>query len=189
MTDRRTAWRVAIAIALLAGCAGDGPPAPIEVSSWADDATLVVVDYPAVAAMAEQGPAFGRALRRGYLELAEVESGALTVYGRKAVAAAEGRNVQPSLPPDAMAPLDVAVLGEARERLLDVADAGWRNEAPDEAAAAQVAYDCWLHETARGNPAVADRCRLRFEGAIELAAARQRVVPTEPEEPPILSRP
>lgn len=103
--------------------------------------------------MPVQGSAFHRSLHREYLWVADQEyqagdlDDALYFYGRRAETAARGDRVYPLDPtkqsmPGPLEPQAVA----AYRRLMTVFERGGREIAPEAAARAQVAYDCWVHE-------------------------------------------
>ncbi len=84
------------------------------------------------------------------------------------MASAKGLNVQPDMLdlygrlPEASA----SELTAARARMMSAFEAGGRSSDAADAAHAQVAFDCWLRETARGSSAGVDRCKGEFEDAI-----------------------
>ena len=101
-------------------------------------------------------------------------------YARKGLAAAGGEVV---LPEEVTGASDAHAgpLSEARSRLTAALDSGARDSNPQAAAQAQVAFDCWLHETqevdswlaagAVGEEHFAE-CRDRFEAAMLLLAPK-----------------
>jgi OOP family OmpA-OmpF porin len=136
-----------------------------------DDADLLFVDYGRVRAMAPQGHPFVQGLRAGYLGLVdglpEADLADRSHFGRKAVASAKGLNVQPDMV--ALRTVAAAATGEleaARARLMAALDGGGRRAAPDAAAAAQTAFDCWLERVEARDATGAARCRQAFESAI-----------------------
>lgn len=133
-----------------------------------------------------RGDAFDSALYQAYLERSQHEFDygdydSSDYFARRAQQAAAGQRVQP-LPLDGDIPSDEPgtvdrkqpAIGQAREDLMTVLDATAREKAPEAAAEAQVAYDCWLEET---QPEHVQDCRGRFEPALQTA---QRAV--EPEQ-------
>lgn len=155
------------AIALLASgaCAYD----PERV----DDAYMVAYEIDAVREMAEQGPAFNRGLRSGYLDYGDEQYGEWD-YGEyyhfafKAVDSAKGERVLPDRPEDrSLAMVDAEALAAARARLLGALDQTARKKVAMRAAEAQVAYDCWLERVDDGDSeARIEECRGRFEQAM-----------------------
>lgn len=136
-----------------------------------------------------QGTAFQRALYAHYLDLAisrDKSGGDADFYAERALLAAGGVDVEPLAPTADGA----ATLNGARDRLLAAFDRGAREQVPDLAARAQVAYDCWAHELAIGSPDVqVYQCRARFltlMGRVEVELAPEPVavetVLPEPEE-------
>ena len=122
---------------------------------------------------------FAQSLRQRYLELAThaYDRGDLDrsdFYSLRALMAVEGKLAAPTRP-DAVA-LDAGTASEAaaaHARLEAALLGGVRTGAPDLAARAQAAYDCWLLESGPdGDPAIAQSCRYntietmaRLEGA------------------------
>jgi len=135
---------------------------------------------------ASGGSAFTRALTEEYRAFVAEEanedydwSGA-RYYAHKGLAAAGGETV---LPEEVAGVSDghAGALNDARSRLTAALDGGARDGNPTAAAQAQVAFDCWLHETqevdskraagalGEGHFAV---CRDRFEAAMLLLAPK-----------------
>lgn len=112
------------------------------------------------------GPPFNDALKQGYLRLAESrwEGGSWEFldYRDKARQAMLGDAVWPDDPTNARVPASLrAQLVEQRDRLLTVLDAGGRALAPEDAAMAQVGFDCWLSEV-EGTKRLDSDCREAF---------------------------
>jgi OOP family OmpA-OmpF porin len=116
------------------------------------------------------GPPFNEALKNGYLQLAssrwQAGSWEALRFRDKARQAMLGDTVWPDDPgsrvPSALRP----ELVTARDRLLTVLDADGRVLAPDDAALAQVSFDCWLSE-ARDTRSLDSECRERFGAALQ----------------------
>jgi OmpA-OmpF porin, OOP family len=135
------------------------------------------------------GPPFNEALKEGYLELAasrwQAGSWELLHFRDKARQAMLGDAVWPdevSRVPAAMQ----AELAPQRDRLLAVLDAGGRTLAPEDAALAQVSFDCWLSE-ARDTRNLDSACRESFVTA--LGETEEAVVATWPETYVVLFEP
>lgn len=142
-----------------------------------------------------QGPDFNRALYTGYLDLADGERNELDWrdsdhFAGKALAAANGGEVAPdeitsrALPEDSQNDLSAA-----RDTLTSALDQGGRDKAPGDAAAAQVAFDCWLQEQEENiQPDDIAACRSVFEAAIarleDDAGAAQAASAIEPSQLP-----
>ena len=154
-----------------AACSAMQPTGAINPDTW-DDVDLRTTDIDAARAMAPQGSAFSQGLRTGYFDLADQQEAQLDLpdrghFTRKAVASAKGINVQPDMVSLRRLPEDrVGEFEAARARLLSGLDRGGRLKTGPAAARAQVAYDCWLEETAAGNAEAADACRRAFEDAM-----------------------
>lgn len=114
------------------------------------------------------GPPFNEALKEGYLELASSkwESGSWDVlhFRDKARAAMLGNDVLPDrvtwVPRGAQPELEAQ-----RERLLLFLNAGAWQVAPEEAAEAQVSFDCWLSDVQAGSR-IDSACREPFLNAL-----------------------
>jgi outer membrane protein OmpA-like peptidoglycan-associated protein len=100
----------------------------------------------------QQGNAFDQALYANYLERSkheydEGDYGKSDVFANKARSAAAGEAFGPVNPADYDLPEGtVPELTSARARLVAALDASRRTQVPDEAARAQVMYDCWVEE-------------------------------------------
>ena len=135
------------------------------------------------------GPPFNDALKEGYLELAasrwQAGSWELLRFRGKARQAMLGDAVYPdevSRVPAALQP----ELAAQRDRLLAVLDAGGRVLAPEDAALAQVSFDCWLSE-ANDTRTLDSACRDSFVAA--LGETEEAVVATWPESYVVLFEP
>ena len=122
----------AAAMVALAGCAGNA-------LSGAEKVT-------------PQGTEFSKALSAGYLRLARAEQkeydyADADFFAERAIRSARGELVLPQevterkLPPEDQ----IYVLG-LRNELIEVFDGGARAREPELAAAAQIAYECWIQE-------------------------------------------
>jgi outer membrane protein OmpA-like peptidoglycan-associated protein len=114
------------------------------------------------------GPPFNEALKDRYLELAATTwdggSWHFLHFRDKATAAMHGAEVLPDrvtwVPPEAQRELE----GE-RAHLLLLLDSGAWQLAPEEAAAAQVGFDCWLADV-QATGRLDSACRETFESAL-----------------------
>ena len=159
------------ALSVAAGCAYD--------PTLLDAGYTLTYEVPAVEVMAPQGPEFNRGLRAGYLDLAESMAGDHADrwhFQFKAVDSAKGELVYPDTVESRWLAADRAEeLAAARARLLAALDQTGRDKAPEPAAAAQVAFDCWL-EQAVWSADAGLTCKQRFETAI---AEVERALTTE----------
>jgi OOP family OmpA-OmpF porin len=129
------------------------------------------------------GPPFNEALKQDYLQLADSRSHEgsweFLRFRDKARRAMLGDAVWPDDPADARLPASVrSQLDEQRDRLLIFLDAGGRALAPQEAAMAQVSFDCWLFEV-RDTKQLDSECRDSFLAS--LRETEQAVIATLPE--------
>ncbi|NBC32805.1 MAG: OmpA family protein [Alphaproteobacteria bacterium] len=123
--------------------------------------------------------AFAAALFDGYLALAADEQAEgdwddAAVFRDRAARLAAGETVLPEAPETRMlATADRATLAAARDELVRALRRGGRVFAPDAAARAQIAYDCWSQELEENRqPGDIATCRRRFEQALaEVLAA------------------
>jgi OOP family OmpA-OmpF porin len=135
---------------------------------------------------------FAAALQTGYATLAREEldesdfSDADTFAGR-ALSAANGKPPAPENFDARKIPAEtLPALVDARNRLLAVLDGGARRTLPGKAAAAQLAFDCWMQEQEENfQPGDIAACRDRFTAALGLleskrlaSAAPARPLPT-----------
>lgn len=107
------------------------------------------------ATQASGGTAFTRALTEEYLALAAFEADEMFDHGdadhfaRKGLRAADGEAVLPEEPGDPYWSLPGGAVAEARgvrTRLVDLLDAGRRDDMPATAARAQSRFDCWVEQ-------------------------------------------
>ena len=141
------------AIVALAGCAGSGLGKAEKVSA--------------------QGTEFDNALSAGYMRLARDEQAEADYidadyFAARAVTTANALIV---LPPEAntrdLPQADQFYVLAAREELVEVLDGGARIRAPQLAASAQVAYECWIQELEENRqPDHIAACRDQLDGLI-----------------------
>jgi OmpA-OmpF porin, OOP family len=129
------------------------------------------------------GPPFNDALKRGYLQLADSRSHEgsweFLRFRDKARRAMLGDAVWPDDPAHARVPASLRPqLDEQRDRLLIFLDAGGRALAPEDAALAQVSFDCWLSEV-EDTKQLDSECRDSFLAS--LRETEQAVIATLPE--------
>ena len=143
-----------------------------------------------------QGGAFNAALYEGYVERSQHEYDygdyeTSDAFARRAQQAAAGQTVQP-LPVDggefvvdepSMQDGKLPAIREARNDLTAVLRQNARTKAPQAAAEAQVAYDCWVEESQADH---IQECRGRFDEALRTAqnaVEPQTASETAPEAP------
>ncbi len=159
----------AAAMVALAGCAGSGLSEAEKVEP--------------------KGSEFDNALSAGYLRLARAEQAEFDYsdadyFAERAVTAANGTAV---VPPEASArdlPQEdqIYVLG-LREELVEVLDANARTRAPQLAATAQTAYECWIQELEENRqPDEIAACRDQLDGLIP--ALRNAIADEQAAAPP-----
>jgi len=153
MTRTTSTLAAVICAALAAGC-----------SAQLDEARRAA---PAVAA-------FDRTLQTGYIQLASAEFDELdlvdtNVFAGRALRLANGGHVAPEplnarkLPPAALDDLT-----NARARLVAALERGARKRAPEQAAEAQLRFDCWMQEQEENfQPHDIEACRGAFLVAID----------------------
>ncbi|HEX2479972.1 MAG TPA: OmpA family protein [Geminicoccaceae bacterium] len=160
-------------MSLAAGCAYD--------PTVLDAGYTLTYEVPAVRVMQPQGPQFNQGLRTGYLDLASAMGGDHADkwhFQFKAVDSAKGQRVLPDAVESRWLAADRSEeLAAARARLLAALDQSGRDKAPEPAARAQVAFDCWL-EQAVWNAEGELTCKQQFETAI---AEVERALATEGE--------
>ena len=135
--------------------------------------------------MEPQGPPFNRGLRTGYLDYTdtmteEYDYSDYWHFAFKAVDSAKGELVEPDLVESReLLAGDVEELSAARARLMAALEQTGRKKAPDPAARAQIAFDCWLEKAEENDPAEQiEVCKGEFETAI---AEVERALTTEGE--------
>jgi len=123
------------------------------------------------------GIAFNQALYSGYAELSEDRSDGWLgadwdfvdgeLFNHKARTAQKNSIVLPDEPMDRdLTEEQAATFQDAIERLRSGFDHGGRYLAPQDAATAQVKYDCWIEATEDGRSGDADACKSAFEQAM-----------------------
>lgn len=139
------------------------------------------------------GTAFEQALFEGYAERSRIERAeqhftASSVFADRALAVANGQTVLPEAIgnrdlPEAAVPEMTA----ARDRLMAALDKTAREKIPDQAARAQVMFDCWMEEQEEDlQPGDIAACRAGFEdamAAIDAAFAQPMAVEAPPPPP------
>ena len=128
------------------------------------------------------GPPFNDALKTGYLQLADSrwQEGSWEVlhFRDKARQAMLGDAVWPDDPTHARVPASFRPeLAQERDRLLNFLDGGARVLAPQDAAMAQVSFDCWLSEV-KDSKRLESECRDAFLASLQ--ETEQAVVATLP---------
>jgi OmpA-OmpF porin, OOP family len=168
---RRVGFAIIGATGLAAGCAYD--------PTLLDATDTVLYEIPAVRVMEPQGPEFNQGLREGYLDLGQTMGSDFPDklhFEFKAVDSAKGNLVLPDTVESRWLAADRAEeLAAARARLLAALDQSGRDKAPEPAAEAQVAFDCWLEQAVWSAEANLT-CKERFETAI---AEVERALTTE----------
>ncbi len=162
-----------LAIAVLSGCAVAG-------SGY---------DIAKMRAAQPTGSAFTKALTEEYRKLTIFEADDMydwrdaDFFARKGLRAAAGEVVEPDAIASRDLPADkVGELTGARAELMQLLGAGARDKAPQEAAAAQAAFDCWMEQQEENFQAdhIA-ACRERFYTAMDkLRAAMKPPAKAEP---------
>ena len=136
------------------------------------------------------GIAFNQALYSGYVELSEdrsdgwlgadwdFEDGEL--FNHKARTASKNSVVLPDEPSDRkLTEEQAATFQDAVERLRRGFDQGGRYLAAQDAATAQVKYDCWIEATEDGRDGDAEACRAAFEQAMAAVESQANYALTE----------
>ncbi|WP_288903980.1 OmpA family protein [uncultured Sneathiella sp.] len=148
--------------------------------------------------LSPSGTEFQQALYTGYIELAKAEYNEGDYidsdrFAEKAMAATRGEQVDPYHPEEWRLPTDrEPVLMGARERLMDVLNAGAGEKLPMQAARAQTSFDCWVQEQEENRqPKDIAACRDAFVLAMEeieaamapVVVVEEKVVVVEKKEP------
>ncbi|MGD1877019.1 MAG: OmpA family protein [Kiloniellaceae bacterium] len=166
--------RMAVAaagLALLSGCAGFG--------------------YQEAQTVPTQNNTYDRALQQGYLELSgsefdEADYFDSDFFAARSMAAGRGETVQPQAISERDLPSGmVGTLSGERQRLTAVLADGAAQRHPLQAAAAQVAFDCWMQEQEENfQPDDIAACRDRFMTAMDgLEVMPQAATPPPPPPP------
>ena len=144
----------------------------------------------------KQGPAgsaFQNDLYSGYIDLssseyAEGDYRDSDYFARKAMTAGTGEAVQPTMIKARNLPSDKEdMLAASRLRLMAAMAAGAADKAPEDAAHAQVMFDCWMQEQEENRqPDDIEACRTGFYEALNLAemAVAPEPVAAAPAPPP-----
>ncbi len=136
------------------------------------------------------GIAFNQGLYSGYVELSEDRSDAWLnadwdfvdgeLFNHKARTAYKNSVVLPDEPMDRdLTEEQAATFQNAIERLRRGFDMGGRYLAPQDAATAQVKYDCWIEATEDGRVGDAEACRAAFESAMAAVESRANYALTD----------
>jgi OOP family OmpA-OmpF porin len=136
------------------------------------------------------GIAFNQSLYSGYAELSEDRSDSWLggnwdfvdgeLFNHKARTASKNSLVLPDEPMDRELTEEQAATFEAAlERLRSGFDRGGRYLAPQDAATAQVKYDCWIEATEEARVGDADDCRSQFETAMAAVESQANYALTE----------
>lgn len=137
------------------------------------------------------GIAFNQGLYAGYAELSDERSEAwflpndwdfvdAELFNHKARTASKNSLVLPDEPMDRdLTEEQAAIFQAALERLRTGFDRGGRYLAPQDAAFAQVKYDCWIEATEDGRVGDAESCRAEFESAMAAVEAQANYALTE----------
>jgi len=130
------------------------------------------------------GSEFQNDLYSGYVDLsssefAEGDYKDSDYFARKAMTAGSGDAVQPTMIKARSLPSDKeGMLSTSRQRLMAAMAAGAADKAPDDAARAQVMFDCWMQEQEENFQANdIDSCRTKFYEALNMA---EKAVAPEP---------
>ena len=141
--------------------------------------------------MSPEGTEFKQSLFKHYTErsaaeFAEGDYRDSDYFASKAIAATKGEEVLPQEISERRIPDDkVDVMASARERLMAALGGGGRVKAPDQAARAQVMFDCWLQEQEENfQPDDIEFCRSNFFDAL-----RQVEEAIKPEPEPVAPAP
>ena len=140
-----------------------------------------------------KGTDFSKSLYEGYLELSRTEYqegdyGDSDTFAERAITAAGGAAPQPESLSARDLPADtVSLLGEARDRLLALLQEGSIERLPQEAAQAQIKFECWMQEQEENRqPEDIAACRTDFFDAMayletELAPKSVAAAPQPPQ--------
>ncbi len=130
------------------------------------------------------GSTFQNDLYAGYIDLssseyAEGDYKDSDYFARKAMTAGTGKAVQPAMIKSRNLPSDKeGMLMTSRQRLMAAMAAGAADKAPEDAARAQVMFDCWMQEQEENfQPKDIEACRTGFYEALNMA---EKAVAPEP---------
>ncbi len=140
-----------------------------------------------------RGTEFSKSLYEGYLELsrAEFQEGDYRdsdTFAERAITAADGAAPQPeSLDSRDLPAEEVSLLADARDRLLSLLQDGGIERLPQEAAQAQIKFECWMQEQEENRqPDDIAACRTGFFDAmasLETELAPKSVAAAETPQP------
>jgi outer membrane protein OmpA-like peptidoglycan-associated protein len=137
------------------------------------------------------GGAFKEALHKYYIErssaeFAEGDYQDSDYFASKAITASGETEVLPQEVGERQIPADrVDVMTSSRERLMAALAGGGRLKAPDDAARAQVMFDCWLREQEENfQPDDIEFCRSEFFSSLRAVEAAIAVKAEAPPPPP-----
>ena len=144
------------------------PPLPLTIVGWG------AFDTHSAEELEAAGIEFSNALHAGYMDLSDDRRLASDPdfkdaehFNQKARTAARRSSVLPDEPTDReLSDSQRSVFADAVERLRDSFDRGGREVAPQDAATAQVSYDCWIEATEYDRDDDIKRCRSEFESAL-----------------------
>jgi len=165
---------LAVAMASLAATGARGelrvealdPPLPLTVVGW------FAFDPNSSEDLDTSGIAFSNALYDGYSELSKARRAAPDpkdgeLFNHKARTAARRSVVLPDWPSDRdLSEEDASVFHSALHFMSSAFERGGREVAPQDAATAQVSYDCWIEATEYGRDDDIERCRQAFWDAM-----------------------
>ena len=143
------------------------PPLPLTGVGW------FAYDPNSSEGMETSGIAFSNALYDGYSELSKArraapDPGDGEYFNHKARTAARRSVVQPDWPSDReLSDEDRSVFHLALTSMYSAFDQGGREVAPQDAATAQVSYDCWIEATEYDREDDIERCRQAFWDAMK----------------------
>lgn len=147
------------------------PPLPLTVVGW------FAFDPTSSEDLATSGIAFSNALYDGYSDLSKERRAAPDprdgeYFNHKARTAARRSVVQPDWPSDReLSEEDNSVFHSALHFMSSAFDRGGREVAPQDAAAAQVSYDCWIEAAEYNREDDIERCRQAFWDAMNAVSA------------------
>jgi OOP family OmpA-OmpF porin len=144
------------------------PPLPLTIVGWGSFDTNSAKELEAA------GIEFSNALHAGYIDLSNSRKSAPDPdfkdsehFNHKARTAARRSSVLPDEPTDRdLSDSERGIFADAVERLRDAFDRGGREVAPQDAATAQISYDCWIEATEFEREEDAKACRGEFESAL-----------------------
>ena len=155
--------------------------------SFVEDLDLPQADnYEAAKAAGPADSAFNQALQDGYLKLATAERARYdwrdsARYANKALAAADGQDVDPEPLYERRLPKSVAGEAAAARKKLMAALPAAKGSNPKQAALAQTSFDCWLEEQEENHPEVdIGACKRDFYAALGALGAKAGGAPMLP---------